>query len=140
MASHYKDNGHLLNELTGAIQKQLQTLVYEIGLDDQPAKLNTFQIKIPALKRALLVLPGMAGWMLHWPLYISLKQLIVKKALPLGHFDSIMVGLLLVAYPCYLVLCTLVLQRFLGSYWGLLPFFVMPFFAWCYVQIKKQAD
>ncbi|CAN5308976.1 hypothetical protein BH11BAC5_BH11BAC5_04300 [soil metagenome] len=140
IVSNYKDNGRLLNELTAAIQKQLQTLVYEIGVDDQPTKLNTFQIKIHTLKRALLVLPGMAGLMLHWPLYILLKQLIVKKTLPLGHFDSIMVGLLLVTYPCYLLLWALLLQRFLGSYWGLLPFFVMPFFAWCYVQIKKQVD
>jgi 1-acyl-sn-glycerol-3-phosphate acyltransferase len=140
IVASYRDSGRVLNELTGTIQKQLQSLVYEIDMNDYTKKLNTFQTNVHTLKKALLILPGAVGMVLHLTLYIFLKQLIVKKALPLGHFDSIMVGLLLVAYPCYLLLWSLLVQYLFGGYQGLLPFIAMPFFAWCYVQVKKQVD
>lgn len=140
MVNSFKDNGRLLNELTGTIQQQLQLLVYEIDKNNHQKKAATFQITMSAVKKTILLLPGTAGLLLHWPLYIFLKKMSLKRTFLEGHFDSIMVGLLIAIYPFYLLLWALALYLFFGGYWGVALFIVLPFFAWCYVQIKQQID
>ena len=93
-----------------------------------------------AVKKTILLLPGTAGLLLHWPLYIFLKKMSLKRTFLEGHFDSIMVGLLIAIYPFYLLLWALALYLFFGGYWGVALFIVLPFFAWCYLQIKQQID
>ncbi len=136
----YTDHGRLLNEVTAAIEKQLQLLVYEIDTTDRKKRIATFHVTQPLIKRLLLWLPGATGFILHWPLYSLLKQLIIKKGGSREHFDSMMVGLLFVLYPFYLLSVVLITVAFGGRYHALAAIIIIPFCGWCYVQLKQQID
>ena len=140
MQNTYTDNGRLLNEVTAAIEKQLQLLVYEIDSTDRKKITATFQVTQPLIKKIFLSLPGAAGFLMHWPLYTLLKQLIIKKGISAEHHDSIMVGLLIVLYPFYLLCFVLTAAAFGGGYLALAALIIIPFCGWCYVQLKQQID
>lgn len=140
LSNNFANNGIILNELTGYIQKQLQKLVYEIDNNDQQKKAAIFQVPVSNLKKIFLAIPAIAGWILHCPFYFPVKKIIAKKALHSGHYDSIMVGLIIFLYPFYLLSWALVIYLFLGGYWFLSVFIVLPFWGWCYVQVKQQME
>jgi 1-acyl-sn-glycerol-3-phosphate acyltransferase len=134
------ENGRQLNNITGAIQQQLQQGVYEIDSTDRQKKRSVFSVKFNKIKTALLFVPCFAGFPLHWPFYFILKKLIVKKAAMLGHFDSIIVGVLLIFYPFLILFWALVAQFFLGGYWGIIIAAAVPICGWCCMQLNRQID
>jgi 1-acyl-sn-glycerol-3-phosphate acyltransferase len=134
------ENGRQLNNITGAIQQQLQQRVYEIDSTDRQKKETTFGIKFSKIKTALLLLPGFAGLVLHWPFYFILKKLIEKKAALSGHFDSIIVGALLIFYPFLILFWALVAQFFLGEYRAIVIAAALPVCGWCCMQLNRQID
>lgn len=140
MKNSFNDDGRLLNELNGAIQQQLQSLVYEIDEDDRKQKVATLYFPISKIKKYLLTIPAIPGLLIHWPLFFPIKHFIAKKVSKDGHYDSILVGTLMFIYPLYLLLFAILTYLVLGSYWWLLVFIVLPFFAWSYVQVKQQID
>jgi len=132
------ENGRLLNETTNAIQVQLQQLVYEIKKTDKPKQAATFSIPVSNLKKMLLAIPAVTGYLLHFPLYLSVQQLAAQKLLRDGHYDSVMAGTLFLVYPVYLLLLTALSYFIIGNYWCIVTLFAAPFCAWSYVQLKQQ--
>ncbi len=134
------DNGRLLNELTGTVQQQLQKLVYEIDAGDLQKRKEKFNVPVSNFKKVLLSIPAILGVLIHWPVYLPLKNFIAKKTTKTGHYDSVIVGLIVLGYPFYMLLWSLIIYLTIGGYWGWSVFILLPFFAWCYVQIKPQIE
>ena len=140
MANNFTDNGRLLNEVTSFVQMELQRLVYEIDLDDKQQQARIFYVPVNIFKKILLAIPAKAGWLVHYPLYFSVKKFIEKKRLHSDHYDSVMFCLLFLLYPFYLIFWALILYLLLAHYWFALVFIIAPFTAWCYVHVKQQTD
>jgi 1-acyl-sn-glycerol-3-phosphate acyltransferase len=134
------ENGKLLNTVTEAIHQQLQAMVYEIDSKDKTKLATTFEVEISTMKKIVLKIPAVLGYCLHFPLYFPLQKLIQKKAFKTGHYDSIMVGSLAILYPFYLLILAILCNYITGGFWWMTAFILPPFFAWSYVQLKKQTD
>ena len=133
------ENGKLLNEITENIELQLRELVYEIDKNDKKKQAAIFTTPIPVLRKILLYTPASIGCVTHCVLYWPLQKLLWKKISPTGHFDSVITAILFLIYPGFLLLFALVANYFIGL-WGWLAFVLFPFFAWSYVQLKRQTD
>ena len=134
------ESGKNLNAITNAIQQKLQLMVYEIDSSDKAKQASSFEIKISVLKKAVLVIPAILGYFVHFPLYFPLQRIVQKTAYKTGHYDSIIVASLAIMYPFYLLLLALVCSYFTRCFWWIAAFILPPFFAWSYVQLKKQTD
>ena len=115
---------------------QLKQLVIEIQNSDIVKRKKIFFIAVPRLKKILLFLPSLAGWLLHFPLYYAIVLLIRKKAQ--DHYDSILVGLLFVLYPFYLAAISLLTFYLTKNLFSLFLIIIIPFTAWAQLQFKKQ--
>lgn len=131
-------HGKSIADFNNQLRSQLQNLVVEVDSNDPAAIRKAFEIKQPLLKKILLFIPALLGWLLHWPLYVPVKQFALHGIKEDGHFDSIMTGLLLLLYPFYLLLIAVITGLLLGGWWWLLTFIALPFFAWSYTQLKHQ--
>ena len=120
------------------LQTQLQQLVIEIDKTNPAAIKEKFAVPISTLKKTLLFLPAVLGWIIHAPLYYPLKKIIWLKTVHHDHFDSIMTGTLFFVYPFYLLAVALLCCWLIGGYWWITAFLLLPFFAWSYVQLKAQ--
>jgi 1-acyl-sn-glycerol-3-phosphate acyltransferase len=134
------ESGKNLNAITNAIQQQLQSMVYEIDSSDRTALTKTFEVKINSFKKTILAIPAILGYCVHFPIYFPLQRIVQKAAYKTGHYDSIIVGSLAILYPFYLLLLALLCSYFTGGFWWIAAFILPPFFAWSYVQLKKQID
>lgn len=132
--------GKAIQSFNTMLQRQLSSFVYEIDKSDKEKLHAKFFVPQSAFKKTLLFLPSKAGWLLHAPLYYPIKKMIVVKNIDTDHFDSLVVGLLFIAYPFYVVSATLSLFFFSGqwhSFW--LPL-LFPLTAWSHLHLKKQLD
>lgn len=128
--------GKKIISFNNILKDQLKNLVYEINVNDEKKRLNIFHNNVNLLKRYILFIPAVLGFVLHFPLYFPIILMISKKEN--DHYDSIIVGLLILLYPVYLFLLMLLLFLTLHNYLFLLVLIVFPFCAWSYLQIKKQ--
>ena len=127
-------------EFNSKLQAQLQQLVYEIKKDDKEKQRQLLEIKPSIAKKILLFIPAIIGFIINAPLYLLIRGFVKKKASGTGHYDSVMMGLLLITYPIYLlliVLITYLIAKTALVWWLLL---IIPFTAWSYVQLKEQLD
>lgn len=122
------------------LKSQFHQLVYEIKKTDKQKQKELLEVKITQLKKNLLFIPALIGWFLHAPLYIPIRQFVYRKTNNNDHFDSIVVALLLFAFPIYLLLIIITLFFILKSYWAFLLLLILPFTAWSFVQVKRQLD
>ena len=122
------------------LASELRNLVYEIPLNDRSAQQRLLTTPVPPYVRALLLLPGFAGWLLHAPLYLPIKQLTRSRTLGTDHYDSVLVALLLVSYPFYCLLITLLVREVTGSDWAWLLVVALPFLVWCRIWSKSQTN
>lgn len=129
--------GKQLLAFNGALQTQLQQLVYEVDAADIKTLHSKLGVHIPFWKKALLALPAAFGWLVHAPLYYPVK-FIATKFFDNDHFDSVVVALLMLAYPFYLLLVCALAFVFFNWLPALLLFFFLPFSAWACVQVKEQ--
>ncbi|MGI8598353.1 MAG: 1-acyl-sn-glycerol-3-phosphate acyltransferase [Chitinophagaceae bacterium] len=121
------------------LKNQLEILVYEIDPADKEKLKETFYVNQPALKKILLAIPALAGFIIHAPLYFSVKT-ITKKYFDNDHFDSVLASLLMLAYLIYLPLLCIIVSFMWRWEAGLAGLIVIPFTAWACVQLKKQID
>jgi len=140
-SNDFKDShGKSIKAFNDSLEGQLKPFVFEIAGDDKQKLGQHFFVVQPLLKKILLVIPALTGLLIHAPLYYLLRFLNKKMVREQGHFDSVMVGLLLLGYPLFLVLVTVIAFGFTGSWYSLLLLLLLPFTAWAYIQLKPQLD
>ena len=135
-------NGHGKNiqSFNANLLQQLQPFVFEIDATDKVALHQKFYAPQSLLKKITLFIPAVLGWLFHALLYYPVKTTVKKLSFHTDHYDSIMVGLLLLLYPLYLHIITLTVFLIWHQWLALLVLFVFPFTAWALVQLKKQLD
>lgn len=129
-------SGKAVNEFNEKLQEQLQSLVFEINSADKQEIKKKLFVQQPVLKKIVLFLPAILGWIMQFPLYYTIVLLIRKRAN--DHYDSIIVGLLFFFYPIYLCLLTLLVFLITKNILAFSLLLIMPFTAWSYLQLKRQ--
>ncbi|MFN8291752.1 MAG: 1-acyl-sn-glycerol-3-phosphate acyltransferase [Chitinophagaceae bacterium] len=122
------------------LEQQLRQFVFEIPADDKELQKQKLSVRQPVLVKFLLALPALIGFITHLPLFLPVKQFAWKRTYKTDHYDSVMVAILLFAYPLYLLLIVAILLIFTGQWWYLLLLLLLPFTAWSYIQLKRQTD
>lgn len=138
---NFKEADGIKNQaFNNLLQQQLEQLVLEIPKMDKEKQSALLEIKPSLLQKIVLAIPAVIGWLVHMPLFLPVKKIIWEKTLDNDHYDSIMTGILLLAYPIYLLLIISLLWIFTGNAWTLSLLFFLPFSAWSYAQLKPQLD
>jgi 1-acyl-sn-glycerol-3-phosphate acyltransferase len=122
------------------LQKQLEQLVYEIPSDDKETQEKRLTRRPGLFEKILLFTPALIGFLVNAPLYIPVKNFVKKKAGGTGHYDSVMLGVLLITYPFYLLIMVLIAYLIFNTAWVWLILFLFPFTAWSFVRLKEQLD
>lgn len=87
--------------------------------------------------RLPLFLPSVLGYILHAPLYYPLRNFIRRKTNGTVFFDSVMMGSLLILYPLYLALLSVLLYTLGASLPVILLIVILhPICAWCAVRVR----
>ncbi len=120
------------------LKLQLEKLVIQIKPVDEKLIATIFEKPVSTFKKILLFIPAFFAYVIHAPIYIPVQKFALKKFGKIDHYDSVVVGLLFLFYPFYLILIAFVVFLIWGSYWWLVPFFLLPFMAWSFVTLKKQ--
>jgi len=128
--------GKAVNEFNEKLLQQLQSLVFEIDKNDSEKLKKYFYIRQPALKKIVLFIPAVAGYLFHFPLYYLIDVTIKNKAN--DHYDSIMIGLLFLIYPFYVLIFTLVVFFITHSPVSFFLLVFMPLTALSLLHFKKQ--
>jgi 1-acyl-sn-glycerol-3-phosphate acyltransferase len=132
---HQGTEGKQLLAFNEQLNAQLQKMVYEIDPLDKQRIRKIFSIKKkPSFY--FLLLPAIAGWLLHALLFYPCKAL-AERFRNSDHYDSVQTSLLLLFYPPYLLLLV-VFAFHLISWPALSMILLLPFTAWACVQVKYQ--
>lgn len=132
-----ESSGNKIQLFNTTLKTDLQKLVLEIDINNSAVLKSTFQKNISLIKKFLLAIPAIAGYILHAPLYVPVQKFALKKFGKIDHYDSVTVALLFIIYPFYLIAVAIITCYFFGIWWPAV-FLILPFCAWSYVQIKKQ--
>ena len=136
---NYKDtHGNAIRQFNETLNQQLSKYVYEIDETDKATRHKIFYVKQSSLKKALLFIPAIAGYIIHAPVFYFVKMLGDGLVREDGHDDSKIVAFLFLLYPLLLLLPVLLLCFFTGSWYPLGLLLVLPFTAWAFVQLKPQ--
>lgn len=135
-----KADGLRHQSFNNRLQNQFEQLVFEIPKQDYHQQRKRLTVNISLVKKIVLFIPAIPGLLINAPLYLPIKKFSLHRTRGTDHFDSVMAGILLLIYPLYLSLLTILLLVLTKSYWSLTLILFIPFTAWCYVQIKKQTD
>lgn len=127
--------GRSLQNFNSLLNSRLKKLVYEIALSDKATRIKIFDIAVSPVKKILLFLPSVIGYILHYPLYTAIILVIKNKAE--DHFDSIVVGLLFILYFPYILTITALLFLWSGSFSTLWLLTIFPLTALALLHIKK---
>lgn len=122
------------------LKEQLEQLVFEIPKEDKNQQEEKLKLEPSLLTKITLAIPAFLGWLLHLPLFLPIKNFTWKRTAHTDHYDSVMMGILFLAYPIYLLLLTAILWVLIKCWWALFLLVVLPFTAWAYVQLKPQID
>lgn len=133
-------DGILYQAFNTQLEQQLKQLVFEIDKKDKGKQQRLLQQKPTVLKKILLSLPAFIGFITHLPVYLPVKSFTLKRTNHNDHYDSVMIGILLFAYPVYLLFLSLIIFIITGSWLAFSLIVLLPFTAWSYVQLKPQLD
>jgi hypothetical protein len=122
------------------LKEQFHKLVFEIDKRDVQKQKELLERRPSVLKRIFLCVPATIGFFLQAPLYLPLKNFTYKKTWNNDHYDSVLVALLLLIYPCYVIVLTLTVILVTRNFYFLLLTVAFPLSAWAYVQLKPQLD
>lgn len=136
------NNGHGKNiqSFNSNLLQQLQPFVFEIDQKDKLGLHKYLYVQQPLLKKIILFFPSALGWLLHTPLFYPIKIIVKNAAFESDHYDSIIVGILLMVYPIYVIIISLIAVAITQQWLCLLLLLIFPFTAWAHVQLKKQLD
>lgn len=127
-------SGKEINEFNEQLEHELKKLVYEIAPNDKVKKQAFFKTNSSPLN-ILLLIPAAIGFLLHAPLFFLCKSFTDLRFTHSGHYDSVLHSLLILFYPIYLLLLFFILLINLNLLIALSIFLVLPFTAWCWVQM-----
>ena len=127
-------------EFNNLLQKALEQSVFEIPKKDKQKQKEQLEIKPSFVKKTLLIIPALIGYLIHLPLYLPIKKYIWRKTHDNDHYDSIMTGIMMLSYPIYLLLLITIVWIVTTSWWSVGLLIIIPFTAWCYIQLKPQLD
>lgn len=133
-------DGNGIKQFNEQLYSRLAPLVDTFLPDDNDSRMIHYELQPSPLRQRTLSLPAMAGKWLHAPLYLPVKKLVRAKAGRSDHYDSILVGLLLLLYPLYLALLASCLFLLAGGWGWLISLGLMPLLAWSYLQIRRPYD
>ncbi|HEY5368122.1 MAG TPA: hypothetical protein VIJ75_03955, partial [Hanamia sp.] len=128
--------GKFIKEFNKKLNLQLKDLVYEIDKNDTKKINEHFYVKQPLLKKIILSIPAIVGFIIHAPLYFIIHLIIKNRAN--DHYDSIVTGLLFLLYPLFTLAITLILFFITRSSYCFLLLILLPFTLWSYLQLKRQ--
>lgn len=133
----YEDlaSGKAIIEFNNLLNQQLKTLVYEIANSDIVTLKQTFGLKESVIKKTLLAIPAVLGYLFHAPLYYAVHSVIKNTAK--DHHDSIMTGILFLLYPFYLILITFAVLLISGNSLSFLVLLLMPLTALSLLHFRK---
>ncbi|GAB2828013.1 lysophospholipid acyltransferase family protein [Ferruginibacter profundus] len=136
------DNSHGKNiqSFNTNLLQQLQPFVFEIDKTDTKELHRKFYVPQSYLKKILLFIPSAGGWLLHAPLYLPVRRFVKKAAFDNDHYDSIVVAILLLAYPLYLAIISVLVFVITKQWLSFLLLLILPLLAWAHIQLKKQLD
>ena len=129
-------DGKTVNDFNLKLEEQLKKLVIEADSSDKEKIKKIFFVQQSLIKKILLFIPAVCGYIIHAPLYYPIILLIKKRAN--DHFDSIVVGLLFIIYPIYLLAITISVYFITGNLTAFLLLILLPFTAWGLLQLKRQ--
>jgi 1-acyl-sn-glycerol-3-phosphate acyltransferase len=135
-------NGHGRNiqSFNTNLVQQLQPFVFEIETGNNKMLHEKFYVPQSFIKKILLFIPSVTGWVLHAPLYYPVRIMVKKLSFHSDHYDSVVVAILLLAYPLYLIIITLLVFMLTHQPLSFLLLLIIPFTAWAQLQLKKQLD
>ncbi|HEY2721403.1 MAG TPA: hypothetical protein VGI82_06750, partial [Chitinophagaceae bacterium] len=122
------------------LNEQFRQLVFEIDKSDIKKQKEILEKKSTPLVKVILFLPAFAGFLMHALLYLPIKNFTYRRTWNNDHFDAVLVALLLIIYPLYVALLTIIAFYFSHSMFSLLLIILLPFTAWSYTQLKPQLD
>jgi len=122
------------------LKKELEPLVFEIDKKDKLKQQKLLFVKNPSILKIFLSVPAFFGFLIHAPLYLPIKKIVIKKLKDTVHVDSVLIAILVFIYPIYILLITVFLYLLIKSWWIILLFLVLPFTAWSYIRVKTQLD
>lgn len=93
------------------------------------AALTAVSFVINLLLVAILFIPALTGLILNLPLYLPLKKFIKRKTKETVFYHSALFGALIILYPFYAFIISLLLAVVFSKIIFLTSIFVMPFFA-----------
>lgn len=128
-----------LLQFNNSLEQQLAPRIYEIAAGNKQAVREHFKRPKKGLFYVLLFLPAMIGWLLHAPLFYPVKLFTHFKFRNSGHYDSVLHALLMLLYPLYLLLVSIIAFNYTGWY-ALAVFVVLPFTAWAWVQWSEVIE
>ncbi len=131
-------DGKNFRNFNNKLQEELSNTVLEIAADDTTTLKTTFEVKIPLWQKILLFLPALLGAVLHAPLYLPVKKLVAGKTAGTVHYDSVLLGILIVLYPLYILLLWLILFFTTCSWYSLFIIILSPFMVYSWVRLKQQ--
>ena len=127
-------------QFNNLLKADFEKTVFEIDKNDLVKKKELLEVKIPVWEKIVLFPFAVIGFLVHAPLYAPVKSFVYKKTYLTDHYDSVFTTILLIAYPIYLLLITLIIFAFLKASWVFLLLLFLPFTAWSYTRIKGQVD
>jgi len=133
-----QSKGIFINDVNEKLKSQLKSLVVEIDKNDPQKLRKNFYISQHLLKKIILFVPAVCGFIINAPLYQAIRLITKNKSG--DHYDSVMTGLLLFLFPLYVVVITLIIYLVTGNAYSLLLLAGLPFCAWSYLQLKKQIN
>lgn len=126
--------------LTKLLTSELQHLVYEIKSGDNEKHDQVFGIKPNKLKELSLFIPSIFAALVHYPIYFFASYINSTYVKDKDHYDSVMLGLLIVSYPAYLLLITGGIWVISKSLWSLITIIILPLSLLTYVKRKIRKD
>lgn len=130
--------GNAINDFNLKLNLELKNLVVEIDSKDKHTIREKFEVPQPLIKRIILFLPALVGYIIHAPLFLVIQKFNKRNVMDTDHHDSVTVGLLFLSYPFYLSILAVITYLCFGWYWWILIFVLMPFCARSFVQLKRQ--
>lgn len=120
------------------LEAELRKLVFEIPKKDRQLQQQKLEIPLSPLRKTLLFIPAVAGYLLHAPFYLPVRNYVKGRVKETDHFDSVMLVALTFIYPLYLLVVSLVFYLITCSWYSLLSLIILPITAWAFVKLKNK--